>query len=138
VINLGNALTYYGWTTATGGSNTNGVTYELDDPVADKIIVDEAGLYRIVVSSSFRGTNNNQVAGTIFHTPNGGTATDTRIMFMAKLSSNGDIVSGVSQGVLEMEAGDAIDLRFSSTMSSNSIGIFLMNITVMKVGESTE
>jgi hypothetical protein len=37
-----------------------------------------------------------------------------------------------------MQAGDAIDLRFSSTMSSNSIGIFLMNITVMKVGESAE
>ena len=138
VINLGTALTYYGWTTATAGDNTNGITYDLDDPVADKIIVDEAGLFRIVVSSSFKGTNNNQVAGTIFHTPNGGTAADTRIMFMAKLSSNGDIVSGVSQGVLELNAGDAIDLRFSSTANSNQVGIFLMNITVMKVGESVE
>ncbi|MCK5337512.1 MAG: hypothetical protein KAJ50_01825, partial [Bacteroidales bacterium] len=83
------------------------------------------------------GTNNAQIEAAIFKTPNGSSAAKTRVRLLTKLASSGDIGSGAASGLIELEAGDAIDLRFSATSTMEKLYIYVINVIVNKVGEAT-
>lgn len=133
VINLPLSTNFYGWTTALEGE-TFGDTYtDLTNATADQIIVGETGLYEIEISASFGGSNNAQILASVFHTPSGGSATETRVGFLRKLSSSGDLGSATTHGLLNLSARDAVDLRFTSTTDGEVINLYRLNFIVNKV-----
>lgn len=133
-ISLPNSSSFYGWINATEGETFGETSTDITNSTADQIIVGEDGLYELEISASFGGSNNAQIIASVFHTPLGGTAIETRIGFLRKLGSNGDLGSASTHGLLRLEAGDALDLRFSSTSNGEEIDIFTLNFIVNKVG----
>lgn len=124
---------FYGWVSATEGE-TFGDTYtEVNNPVSDRIVVGEDGLYDIKVTISFGGSNNNQIRGVVFHTPLGEPAAETRIRFLSKVQSSGDLASAATNGLIRLSAGDALDLRFKSTSNGQFLNIFTLNFIANKV-----
>ncbi len=133
-ISLPSALLPYGWVNSTEGAVFGSMVTDITDPAADKIIIGESGLYQIIISASFGGSNNNQVMGAIYHTPEGGIASITRIKFISRIQNSPDIVSATTHGVLELNEGDAIDLRFSSNTNGENVDIYILNLSAIKVG----
>jgi len=135
-INLQNANNYYGWREAEEGETFGTTTTDLEDEIADKIIVGQDGLYKIELCVSFAGSNNAQVEAAVFHTPlSTGTASKTRVRFLRKLASAGDIGTGSANGLIRLSQGDALDVRFSPTSWGETVDIYNMNFIVNKVGE---
>ncbi len=136
VIYLTSKTSWYGWTTATNGEKFGSITTDTTNATADQIIISEDGIYELEVSSSFGGqTTNFQLTGSVWLTPSGGSATETRIKFLTKIGSTGDIGSGSAHGLLNLVAGDILDIRFNSQTNSERLKIYTLNIVVNKVGE---
>lgn len=133
-ISLTSNNSYYSWMNATQGTLFGNMTTNPGHANGSRIIIGEAGLYHIVVSASFGGSNNNVIMGAIFVTPNGGTEEISRIKFISKISSSGDIVSSCTHGVLALNADDAIDIRFSSNHDNENIDVYILNLTATKSG----
>lgn len=122
----------YGWTNATQGESFGDVTFNLASD-GDKIIIGEDGLYKVEFTASFSGTNNLQLKASVFMTRNA-VKTETRVRFWEKLLSSGDLGSGTANGLLELLAGDEIEIRFMATTSSETIYLNQVNLIVNKVG----
>ena len=139
-ISLISSSAYYPWVEAIQGeifgSMTTYINITASDPAT--ITAGEAGLYKVEFCTSYSGTNNSQIEAAIFTTPNGSSvATKTRVRLLEKLLASGDIASGAASGLIELEAGDAVDLRFRSSSSGESLEIYVVNLIVNKVGEIT-
>lgn len=135
-ISLSNSNTYYGWVEAMEGETFGTTSTDLENLVADKIIVGQDGLYKIELCASFSGSNNAQIESAIFHTPlSTGAATKTRVRFLRKLSSFGDIGAGSANGLIRLHAGDKLDVRFNASTGGEDINIINLNFIVNKVGE---
>jgi hypothetical protein len=135
-ITMTNAGTYYGWVEATEGETFGNTSTDVTDATADKIIIGEDGLYKIEFCISFSGSNNSQVEGAIFNTPFlTGTPERSRIRFLRKLSSAGDIGSGSAHGLIRLYAGDKIDMRFKSNSWSETLDVYNVNFIANKVGD---
>lgn len=134
-IELPNNASYYGWVSAAQGETFGNSSTDVAHATADQIIVGEDGLYELEISTSFGGSQNVQVKGVVFHTPNGGSATESRIQFLRKIGSTGDLGSASAHGLLRLNAGDALDIRFNSTSNGEDIDIYSLNFIVNKVGE---
>ncbi len=142
-IALTDGGTYYGWTDADEGVVLGSMTTSLADPTADKIVIGEDGVYKVVLTISHRVGDGfvgagEEVMGTVFHTPNGGTEVETHIRFRSHIwlhevffPSSG----GAAQGYLELNAGDALDLRFRSDADDSAIEIFVVSLTAERVGD---
>ncbi|NQT78081.1 MAG: hypothetical protein HQ565_10225 [Bacteroidetes bacterium] len=133
-ISLPSCLLSYGWVNAAVGAVFGSMTTDITDLSADKIIIGESGLYQIIISASFGGSNNNQVMGSVFCTPEEGAASTTRIKFISRIQNTPDIVSASTHGVLELNKGDAIDIRFSSNSDNENVDIYILNLSATKVG----
>ncbi len=133
-IALPNSSNFYGWTNASEGETFGETSTDISNTTADRIIVGEDGLYEVEVSASFGGSNNAQIIASIFHTPLNASAVESRIGFLRKLSSNGDLGSASTHGLIRLEAGDALDIRFRSTSNGEEIDIYTLNFIVNKVG----
>ena len=135
-INLTTSTAYYGWISAIEGETFGDTHTDVNNTTADQIIVGEDGLYEVEISASFGGSNNSQIRGTVFMTPNGGgSAVETRIRFLRKLSSSGDLGSASTHGLIRLSAGDALDIRYNSTTDGEYLNLFTMNFIVNKVGD---
>ncbi len=135
-INLNSSNTYYGWVEAMEGETFGTTTTDLENLVADKIIVGQDGLYKIELCASFSGSNNAQIETVVFHTPvSTGVASKTRVRFLRKLASAGDIGTGSANGLIRLYEGDALDVRFSPTSWGEDLEIYNLNFIVNKVGE---
>ena len=134
-IDLIKATNYYGWVLAAEGETFGSTITDLEDVTADKIIVGADGLYKVEVSMSFAGTNNFDLEAAIFHTPvTTGIAVVTKTRLYRKLGAL-DIGTGSTHGLIRLEAGDAVDLRFKAGTWGETIEIYNMNMIVNKVGE---
>jgi hypothetical protein len=135
-ISLTSNANFYGWITALAGETFGNTTTIIDDATADKIVIGEDGLYEIELSMSFGGSNNTQVRCAVFKTPNGGsTATQTRVGLLRKIASTGDLGSAGSHGLLRLDAGDKLDVRFNSASNNETLSIYSINFIVNKVGD---
>jgi len=134
-IGMPNSASFYGWISATEGETFGSTTTNTSSSVADQIIVGEAGLYDVALNISFGGSQNAQIRGIVFKTPNGGSAAVTRIQLLRKLGSQGDLGSASCKGLIRLEAGDALEVRFNSTSDGEDIDIYTVNFIVNKVGE---
>jgi hypothetical protein len=134
IINLPNREAYYGWSQAVEGTLFGSMSTDVDNPGGSRIIVGETGLYQVIISASFGGTNNNIVTGSVFHTPDGGTPEITRVRLMSKIHSAGDVVSASAHGVLYLQKNDAIDLRFTSAGNGEHVKVYNLNLSCTKVG----
>jgi hypothetical protein len=134
-INLQNSNNYYGWVEAEQGETFGSTTTDLENLIADKIIVGQDGLFKIEFCLSFAGSNNFQLEAAIFHTPLAtGVAEVTRIRSFRKLAAL-DIGSGSAHGLIRLHQGDAIDIRFKPSAWGESISLYNINLIVNKVGE---
>lgn len=133
-ITMTNTGSYYSWMNASEGTLFGNMTTNPGHADGSRIIIGEAGLYHIIVASSFGGSNNNVITGAIFVTPEGGTEEISRIKFISKISNSGDVVSACTHGVLALNANDAIDIRFSANWNDENIDIFILNLTATKSG----
>lgn len=136
VLSLESSAEFYGWVSALEGESFGDTYVDVTDPVADKIVIGEDGLYEIDLSASFGGTNNAQISATIFHTPVlTGTSAGTKVRFLVKLKSNGDLEGSNAHGLLMLKKDDYIDLRFNSTTSFEELYLYNISLIVNKVGE---
>ena len=136
VIDLTSDDTCYGWVSANEGELIGSMTTDTANTTADQIIISEDGLYEIEISSSFGGaTSNFRLTAAVWHTPSGGTATETRVKFMTRIGSYWDVQSGTANGFLELSAGDVLDIRFNSKRNYTKLEIYTFNFVVNKVGE---
>lgn len=135
-IALVGSTNYFGWISATEGETFGTTTTNITSSIADQVIVGEAGLYDVALNISFGGSQNAQIRGVVFETPNGGSATATRIQLLRKLGSNGDLGSASCKGLLRLAAGDALDVRFNApTSEGESMDIYTVNFIVNKVAD---
>ena len=136
VIDLTVNTTWYGWISATEGEIFGDVTTDVANTTADQIIIGEDGLYEISLASSFAGaTTNFQLTVTVWHTPSGGSATETKIEFLTKIGSTGDIASGSANGFLHLLAGDKLDVRFKAEQDNNDLEIYTLNLVCNKIAD---
>ncbi|MEN8224260.1 MAG: hypothetical protein ABFS05_02770 [Bacteroidota bacterium] len=133
-VALTTASQWYGWSTASSGTLSTGMTADLTNTFADKLAISQYGLYKIQLSMSIGGSQNQQVTSSIFVIDGTG-STETRIKVLSKISSAGDLISGSSIGVLELFPLDSLDLRFQSTNNGETLEIHSINFIVTKVGE---
>jgi hypothetical protein len=134
-IDLVKATNYYGWTEAEEGETFGTTTTDLEDIDADKIIVGEDGLYKIEFSLSFAGSNNFDLTAAVYLTPASTGASElTRIRFYRRLAAT-DIGNGSTHGLMRLQAGDAIDLRFNASNWGETLEVFNVDMIVNKVGE---
>lgn len=140
-ILLTNAGTYYGWTTAGEGMVLGSMSTSLADPTADKIVIGEDGVYRVSLTISHRVGEGfvgagEEVMGTVFHTPIGGSATETHVRFRSHVWLHEVFFPsavGAAQGFLTLNAGDALDLRFRSDADDSAIEIFVISLTAERI-----
>ena len=123
LVELNNSTQWYGWKTAEEGFISTGMTADTTQAFADRMNITRYGLYKIDLSLSIGGTQNQVITTSVFVVRNAGGEEETRIQVFSKISSQGDSFSGSSVGVLELFPGDAIDLRFKS--SSNGEDLFI-------------
>lgn len=134
-LSLPTSSDYYGWKSATEGETFGNTSTDTEDLTADKIIIGEDGLYKVEVCLSFSGSNNFQVEGVIFHySVETFTSSKTKIRFLRKLAAL-DVGSASTHGLLRLQQGDKIDLRFKSTSGGETLFIHNINLIVNKVGE---
>jgi hypothetical protein len=134
-INLTSNAVFYGWITASEGETFGNTSTNTSSSTADQIIVGEDGLYEIELSLSFGGSTNVQIKGVVYKTPSGGSAAATRVQLLRKIGSTGDLGSASAHGLLRLNAGDAMDLRFNATTNNELINIYSVNFIVNKVGD---
>lgn len=137
-VALANGGAYTGWTTATQGTISTGITTDLTNAVADKMIISRYGLYSIHIALSIAGSQNQLATSTVFIVRDPGTGPvdiETRITVTSKMAGGGALISGSSIGVLELFPGDELDLRFKSDSNNETIDIYSINYIVTKVGE---
>jgi hypothetical protein len=132
-IILNNPSLTYGWISAEDGEFFGDVTSNLTTD-GDCLIIGEDGLYKVELTASFSGTNNNQVKVSVFKRTEV-ELRETRVQYWTKLQATGDIVSGTAQGLLHLAAGDKIEVRFKSTSWGEVIEINSANLIVNKVGD---
>jgi hypothetical protein len=134
LIELNIADQYYGWKSAKEGIISAGMSADTANALADRMNITKYGLYKVAVSLSIGGTQNQQITTSVFIV-RGGVDIETRIKVLTKISSQGDLNSGSSVGVLELFPGDAIDLRFKTNNNNEDIEIYSINYIATKVGE---
>lgn len=122
------ASTYYGWVTATEGT-TEGVTADVGGVTADSLSPDATGRYEARAMVSFSGSVSITVTGCVH--VNG--APQANIKFDRKLGATGDVGSAALSGVLDLTAGDLIDLRFSNDGANKTINIYRCNLLIHRV-----
>lgn len=135
-IDLVKATNYYGWVEASEGETFGMTITDLEDIEADKIIVGEDGLYKIEFVVSLQAiTNNFLLEASVFLTPvSTGIAEATRVRFYRKMAAQ-DMGNGSTHGLLRLQAGDAIDLRFKANTWGEILEVYNINMIVNKVGE---
>ena len=134
LVELTTSTQWYGWTTSVAGTLSVGITVDTVNTFADKMHLSKYGLYKIQLSMSMGGTQNQQITSSVF-VVNATDTTETRIKILSKISSAGDLISGSSIGVLELFPGDALDLRFTSTNNGEDLFIYSINLIATKIGE---
>lgn len=137
---MSQANMYYGWTSAQEGANYGETYCVTNDPTASCIVAGEDGLYEIDVTVSFGGSNNVQVTGCVFHSEyvspgvwSAGVATKTK--YLVKLKANGDLEGSTAHGLIMLQEGDKIDLRFSTTSAGETLSLYNVSFIANKVGQ---
>ena len=131
-------LNYYGWVEATEGETFGATTTNTEDPMADKIVIGQDGLYKVEFCISFSGSNNSQVEGAVWVDPDEGNAYRSRVRFLRKLASAGDIGAGSAHGLIDLFAGDEVYILFKSNSDNETLNIYNVNFIANKVGEKTD
>jgi hypothetical protein len=87
------------------------------------------GLFQVDVSVSLQGDNNTQVVGTVFVDED----PQYPITFHLKLQSNGDLKSGAASGLIQINEGQKVSLRFRSVTGPANIKIDVVNLRIAKL-----
>lgn len=123
---------YYGLTSASEGYTTGSeyVRYE-DNATADRLVIGSqgAGTYLVTLSSSFGGNGNVKV-GAAIHI-NG--VLQNGLAFLNKLNSTGDVSSASLTGIVTLQAGDYLDVRFNSDTDNKNVYIYLLNLHISRI-----
>ena len=139
---FGVANTYYGWLDANAGIVLGSVATDVGDATSDKLVAGEAGIYRVMFTSSHKVGDGfafagEEVVATVFHT-HLGTAAETHIKFRTHIWLHEVFFPsavGSAQGFLSLEAGDAVDIRFKSDAAPTEMELFVVSLTIEKIGE---
>ena len=128
-ISLDNS-SYTPWNSAWQGLHDGDLVIDTINSTSSRITVNSSGNYQIDISCSFAGDNNHTVNGSLF------TNDDkcSRISFYQNLSSN-DAVSASASGILSLQEGDFVDLRFKSSKNNKDISLQVVNLRITKIGD---
>ena len=121
---------FYQWVTTTVGQS-GPTDLAVPSAATDDITigVNGAGLYGVMVISSFNGSNN-AVAEVAVHV-NG--ALQPNLQISRKLSAAGDEGAVSISGLLVLAAGDVVDLRVSSDGAGDVVIIKHANLTIFSI-----
>jgi len=138
MISLDQGDVYYGWVTAVQSVVLGSVTTNTANATADQIIVGEDGVYEVILTISQQEHSSNGhgeiIIISVFKTPNGGSSVATHIKFRSDESYERS-ANGSSQGLLPLNAGDAVDVRFISDENDTELDLYHISLTVKKIGD---
>lgn len=131
----GNVMTlsnsgYTPWNSAWQGAYDGDLVIDTINGTSSRIIINSAGNYQIDVSCSFAGDNNHTVNGSVFKNDE----KFPRISFYQTLNSN-DATSASASGIVTLQEGDYIDLRFKSSKNNKDISLQVANLRITKIGD---
>ena len=123
--------TAIGWTTANSGISSSNINF-VNNTTSDRLTVSTSGIYKLSVSIGFSSNTSNVIyTGTIFKN----NAQLSNIKLKRKISTTGDFGSASLTGLISLEAGDYIDLRFSASKNNSQIAIEVLNLNLFKISE---
>lgn len=128
-ITLTDADTFYQWVSSTVGL-TSGVGYVVGDAGDDDLTigVSGGGVYMVLISASFSGSNNSAIHGAVFLN---GSEVDS-IQFHRKLGG-ADLGSASANGLLSLSSGDIVDLRFASDTGPTTVTVEHVQLTIVRI-----
>jgi len=133
-ITVTTAGTYYGWTTATVGTvaGTGFVTADVANATADNLTIGTsgAGTYLVTLSVCYSGTANSTAVGAI-HVDG---VPQTNITLRRKLGTGGDVGSASATGILKLEVGNVVDLRFTADGNGDTVVVQRVNLAIARIG----
>lgn len=122
--------TFYPWTTSTAGlvDPSGNVTA---DTANDRLVVGSSGsgVYRVAASVSFNATQEREYQLAVHL--NGTRVDKLRTDIWFKTEGN-DTGGGIS-GLVQLAAGDYLDLRFSASLSASTITLKHVNLSAVRV-----
>lgn len=123
-INLTNSDQFYGWISANQG-NLENVGFS-GNTTADRLVSIVTKDYHLGCQASFSGNANIIVTGAIFKND----VLQDNLVFVRKFGTTGDVGSASIMGIVYLNNGDYIDLRFSSDSNSKTISIQACNLNI--------
>ena len=100
---------------------------------SDVLVANEAGIYQVSLYSVFLRMSTNLSFEATLH------INDTpqyKLRMITTLQSNGFYVSSSASGIIAVQAGDVIDLRFKALPGlGGQVELFNMNMTLEKIGD---
>ena len=133
VIYIATENTYEGWKTANQGALMGSITGDVGNSTADQLIIGEDGFYFVLMTISMQESGSNGHSENIFITVFKNSAA-TQIKYRSDESYDHS-ANGSTQGLLELAAGDALDLRFLSDEDNASLDIYHISLIVKKIGD---
>lgn len=122
--------TFYPWaTTAAGLVDPSGNVTA--DTANDRLVVGSsgAGVYRVAASVSFNATQEREYQLAVHL--NGTRVDKLRVDLWFK--TEGNDTAGAFSGLVQLVAGDYLDLRFSASLSASSITLKHVNLSAVRV-----
>lgn len=127
-LSLTLANTFYKWISGGVGEVSGLQTLSYVAPSSLVVGLNGAGLYKIDMSTSYTGSNNTVIHGTLFI--NG--IQSPKIEQEIKLGA-GDTVNGSAHGLVRLNVGDTIDFRFASSLAGKTVQIFHLNLLLERL-----
>lgn len=118
------------WNSAWQGAYDGDLVIDTINGISSRIQVNSSGNYQIDVSCSFNGDNNHIVNGSVFLND----VKFPRVSFFQVLNSN-DATTASASGIVTLQEGDYIDLRFKSSKNNKDISLQVANLRLTKIGD---
>jgi len=92
----------------------------------------EAGIYQVNVTGTFQAlSSGNVLVGALFVD----NTIVNKINFRFNFQTSNDVASLSASGLIELDLDEVVDLRFTTTTTTESIGLINMNVLLTKIGE---
>lgn len=99
---------------------------------SDVLIAEESGIYEVIMYAVIDRGGTNLAVESVLHINN---VAQNKLRSLAFLQSDNSYRSISANGIIQVEAGDVIDLRFKARVASSKIKVYNINLTLEKIGE---
>lgn len=118
------------WTTNTSSSD-----FITPDQANNQFSIIKGGVFAILASLSFSGSNNSVWQGSLFVTPDGDAAADVdKVNFKRKLSAAGDVGAATSFDCITLNDLDVVDFRVKADAAAKNFVLETGSFFLFRIG----